>query len=125
MEDERLYFYEGKTLVEKKNYKTGCDEFEAAIKKFGVDSALEYFCTPEEKIKEFDFLKLKEKILKASNVYKIRWDENNLFVHFNNGGVYQYLDIPEKLSIGMSEAESPGAFLSREIKGNYRYARIE
>jgi len=68
--------------------------------------------------------KLKEKILKASNVYKIRWDENNLFVHFNNGGVYQYKDIPESVSIGMSEAESPGSYLHLEIKGKYRYEKV-
>lgn len=107
------------------NYETPMDEFEAAIKKFGVDNALEYFATPEEKHKDFAFLKLKEKILKASNVYKIRWDENNLFVHFNNGGVYQYKDIPEKVSIGLGEAESPGSFLHREIKGNYTYEKVE
>lgn len=69
--------------------------------------------------------KLKEKILKASNVYKIRWDENNLWVHFNNGGIYQYKDIPEKVSVGMSEAESPGSYLHIEIKGNYRYEKVE
>ena len=69
--------------------------------------------------------KLKEKILKASNVYKIRWDKNNLFVHFNNGGVYHYKEVPEKVSIGMSGALSPGSFLNREIKGNYRYEKIE
>ena len=106
-------------------YKTPSDEFEAAIKKFGVDNALEYFNVTEGDHKYFAFLKIKEKILKASNVYKIRWNENNLFVHFNNGGVYQYKDIPEKVSIGMSEASSPGYFLNHEIKGNYRYEKIE
>ena len=68
---------------------------------------------------------IKEKILKASNVYKIRWDENNLIIYFNNGNTYQYFDVPERLSVGLSEAVSPGSFLHREIKGNYRYARID
>ena len=111
-------------MSEETIYETSMDEFEAAIKKYGVDNALEYFGTPIEKRSEFDFLRMKEKILKASNVYKIRWDENNLFVHFNNGGVYQYKDIPEKISVGMSEAESPGSFLHTEIKGNYLYEKI-
>ena len=101
------------------------EEFEAAIRKFGVDNALEYFATPKERHSDFDFLKLKEKILKASNVYKIRWDENNLYIHFNNGRVYQYFDIPENISVGLGEALSPGSFLNHEIKGNYRYARFD
>ena len=69
--------------------------------------------------------KLKEKILNASNVEKIKWDENNLIIHFTNGNVYQYFDIPEEISVGLSEADSPGSYLHREIKGNYRYSRIE
>jgi len=69
--------------------------------------------------------KLKEKILNASNVHKIEWDDNNLIVQFNNGGRYQYLDIPAEISIGMSEAKSPGSYLNREIKGKYRYTRID
>ena len=68
---------------------------------------------------------VKEKILKTSNINKIRWDENNLFIHFNNEAVYQYFDVPEKVSIGVGEANSPGSYVNREIKGNYRYERIE
>lgn len=67
---------------------------------------------------------IKEKILETSNIYKIRWDENNLFIHFNNESVYQYFDVPEKVSIEMGNAESPGSFLHHEIKGQYRYSRI-
>ncbi len=68
--------------------------------------------------------KLKEKILNASNVQKIQWDESNLIIHFNNGNVYQYFDIPEKVSVGLGNAESPGSYLHREIKGIYRYSRV-
>ena len=68
---------------------------------------------------------LKEKILNASNVQKIQWDESNLIIHFTNGNVYQYFDIPEKISVGLSEAKSPGSYLHREIKGNYGYSRVD
>ena len=67
----------------------------------------------------------KEKILNTSNIEKIKWDETNLWVYFNNGGVYQYLDIPEKVSVELGEAESPGSYMHQEIKGVYRYTRIE
>jgi len=67
---------------------------------------------------------LNEKILNTSNIYKIEWDKNNLWVHFNNGGVYQYKDIPEKVSIAMGEAESAGSFLHQNIKGKYHYEQV-
>ena len=38
-------------------YSTGCEKFEAAIKEFGVDAALEYFGTPEEIFHLFNDLK--------------------------------------------------------------------
>lgn len=65
-----------------------------------------------------------EKIIKSSNIYKIEWDENNLWVHYNNESVYQYKDVPENVSIKMGEAESAGSFLHQNIKGKYRYERI-
>lgn len=111
-----------------KIYKTASDEFEDAVRKFGVDNALEYFNTPEEKHADFDFLKkpaMKEKILNASNIQKIQWDDSNLIIYFHNGGVYQYFDIPEELSVWLGDSESPGAYLHHEIKGKYRYARID
>jgi len=68
--------------------------------------------------------KIKEKILDSSNIHKIRWDKNNLFIHFNNENVYQYFDVPEAVSVEMSESESPGSFLHNEIKGVYRYSKV-
>lgn len=68
---------------------------------------------------------LNEKILDASNIHKIEWDESNLIVHFNNGGKYQYLDIPSEVSVGLGNAESPGSYLHLEIKGKYRFSRID
>jgi len=94
-------------------------EFRKMLKKWDEKTAVgKYPKAKEEKPGR------KTKILNASNVEKIEWDESNLFVYFNNGGVYQYLDIPEEISIGMSEAISPGSFLNREIKGKYRYSKV-
>jgi hypothetical protein len=51
----------GKTLVEKIYYESNADEFDAAIKKFGVDNALEYFATPKEERHHFDSLRDEKK----------------------------------------------------------------
>ncbi len=45
--------------VTKTIYSTGCEEFESAIKKFGIDAALEYFSTPAEIHHIFEDLKEK------------------------------------------------------------------
>ena len=55
--EEEIFYKDGKAWIEKKYYKTTCDEFEVAIKKFGVNAALEYFVTPEEEKHNFDSLK--------------------------------------------------------------------
>jgi hypothetical protein len=34
-------------LNKKKYYATGCEKFEAAVREFGVEAALEYFATPK------------------------------------------------------------------------------
>jgi len=68
---------------------------------------------------------IREKILNSSNIDKIRWDNNNLFIHFRNGTAYRYFDVPESISIGMSKSESPGSYFKAYIKSNYRYAKIE
>jgi hypothetical protein len=104
--------------------RTAIERFESAIREFGVDNTLDYFEVDGEKRKDYVHLRLKEKILKTSNIYKINWNETNLIVVFNNGNIYQYFDVPERLSISMGEADSPGSFFNREIKGNYRYSRI-
>lgn len=68
--------------------------------------------------------KLKEKIIKSSNIFKIQWDENNLWIYFNNESVYQYKDIPESVSIAVGEAPSAGSYLHRNVKGKYHYERV-
>ena len=46
-----------------------------------------------------------------------------LTVEFNNGGVYNYYDVPETLFEQMKAATSKGQFLAQNIKGHFRYAR--
>ena len=46
-----------------------------------------------------------------------------LTVEFNNGGLYNYYDVPETLFEQMQAATSKGQFLAQNIKGRFRYAR--
>jgi hypothetical protein len=66
----------------------------------------------------------KEKSIDASNIHKIEWDDNNLIIHFTNAK-YQYFDIPAKISVELGNAESPGAYLHQNIKGKYRYSKVD
>ena len=95
------------------------------IEEIGFINGMNYCINLLKKSDALSDSTLKEKILETSNVEKIRWDKNNLFIHFNNGNVYQYFDVPEKVSVEMGNAESPGSFLYQEIKGKYRYSRID
>jgi hypothetical protein len=47
-----------------------------------------------------------------------------LEVQFRNGSVYQYFDAPSSVYQELMSAQSVGTYLSQNIKGSYRYARI-
>lgn len=61
----------------------------------------------------------------SSNIARFGYDESSqiLTVEFNNGGSYNYYDIPAMVFEQMKAAPSKGQFLARSIKGVYRYAR--
>lgn len=47
-----------------------------------------------------------------------------LSVEFKNGSRYEYYDLPTAVFQQMKAAGSKGQFLSANIKGRYRYARV-
>ena len=62
----------------------------------------------------------------SSNVAAVGYDEDSstLQVEFNNGGMYQYFDVPEDVFIGLRDAGSVGGYLANYIKGTYRYSKV-
>jgi KTSC domain len=62
----------------------------------------------------------------SSNVASVGYDPNSmtLEVEFTNGSVYQYFDVPEVVHQDLMTAASIGTYLGRNIKNNYRYARL-
>lgn len=64
--------------------------------------------------------------ISSSNLAEVGYDSptQTLEVCFKSGRTYQYFDVPEGIYNDLKAAGSPGGYLNREIKGNYRYARV-
>lgn len=62
----------------------------------------------------------------SSTISRMAYDEARrvLAVEFKNGSRYEYYDIPTNVFQQMKAAASKGRFLSANIKGCYRYARV-
>ena len=62
----------------------------------------------------------------SSNVASIGYDvaSQTLEVEFNNGRVYQYLDVPQPVYEAFMQANSKGKFLNQHIKGSFRFVRM-
>lgn len=63
--------------------------------------------------------------VESSNIAAIGHDpqQRALFVHFKNGGMYSYADVPEAVYHRMLGAESPGKFHSQNIIGMFKHSK--
>lgn len=66
-----------------------------------------------------------EKYINKSNLDKISWDNEVLTVHYNNGLVVNYLNVPEGIAVGMSYAPSAGSYMRLYICGKYKYQVVQ
>lgn len=59
----------------------------------------------------------------APNVNKIEWSNNVMTMHFDNGGVVEYYDVPE----GIAEAckEMGGSYMNNYVVGKFKQKFIE
>ena len=62
----------------------------------------------------------------SSNLASIGYDSQTLTLEvcFKSGRIYQYFDVPENIYDGLRATGSPGGYLNRKVKGNFRYARV-
>lgn len=75
----------------------------------------------ETKIKE------RERVYPESKmIQKIKYltDRKVLQVMFNNGAIYAYGDVPEKVADSAFNAISIGSFVAKEIKGVYDFIKL-
>jgi len=69
---------------------------------------------------------MQRKAVESSNIAEIGYHQESatLEILFRTGRMYQYFDVPLKVYQGLVHADSCGRYLNREIKGQYRYARV-
>lgn len=60
--------------------------------------------------------------VKSSNIAKVGWAAEKLFVLFRGGNaIYEYDGVPEKVHQDLLSADSVGQFFSRNVRGKYRH----
>ena len=60
----------------------------------------------------------------SSTINAISYKNNILFVRFNNGGIYIYENVNEKLFEDFKNADSKGKFLNENIKNKYECSKL-
>jgi hypothetical protein len=69
---------------------------------------------------------MNRKTVNSSNILSIGYDQKSqvLEVEFNNGCIYQYSGVPERIYNGLISAASHGTYLNQNIKNCYSCRRI-
>jgi len=64
--------------------------------------------------------------VQSSNLRSIGYDQNTntIEIEFNDGGIYQYFNVPESIYLALMEAVSKGTYFHDNIKQRYKYKRI-
>ena len=62
----------------------------------------------------------------SSHIAAIGYDPNTmtLEVEFNDGSLYQYFDVPERVYQELMQAGSKGRFMHANVRNSYRYAKL-
>lgn len=66
--------------------------------------------------------------VESSNLASVGYDEKNeiLEIEFNNGGVYQYFDVPEHIYEELMNADSHGQYFDRNVKkAGYKFRKMK
>jgi hypothetical protein len=62
----------------------------------------------------------------SSHIQSVGFDRATLTleVQFTSGRVYQYLDVPEPVYLGLMKAPSAGRYFLDRIRDTYRFTRL-
>lgn len=65
-------------------------------------------------------------IYESSNIYKSVYNllDNDLFITFNNGTIYKYINVDMVTYLKMQESESIGKFFASNIKPKFDFEKI-
>ena len=59
--------------------------------------------------------------VESSNIESVGMSGDDLIVKFKTGATYSYKDVPIRVFIELTTAESVGRYFNREVKGKYEY----
>ncbi len=62
--------------------------------------------------------------VESSTIDSIGFDNDTLYVKFNNGRTYTYLNVSKEVFTEMLNAPSKGIYLNQKIKSNYEFKKI-
>lgn len=62
--------------------------------------------------------------VESSSIDSVGYEKEVLEVCFRNGGLYQYLDVPESVLASLMHADSKGRFFNQQIRGRYPAVRL-
>jgi hypothetical protein len=62
----------------------------------------------------------------SSNLKSVGYDRGLLVleVEFHTGSIYQYVNVPNAVYVGLQAASSKGRFFATRIRDQYRYTKI-
>jgi hypothetical protein len=65
-------------------------------------------------------------IYESSNIYKSVYNllDNDLYITFNNGNIYKYMNVDMSTFLRLQEAQSIGKFFATEIKTKFEFEKI-
>lgn len=63
--------------------------------------------------------------VESSNIEKIGYLNEDLYVGFKSGALYKYKNVPKEKFDEFLKAESKGRYMNEFKKNNYEYERVE
>lgn len=60
----------------------------------------------------------------SSNLSSVGYENGNLYIQFNHGGLYCYHNVPESIYHGLLSAGSKGKYHAAYIKNSYNFTKI-
>lgn len=62
--------------------------------------------------------------VRSSSIASVGYENGMLEIAFVNGGVYQYLNVPEHVYQGLMTATSKGRYFHSHIKDRYQTSKV-
>lgn len=61
----------------------------------------------------------------SGHIYSIGYENNTLYISFDEGGLYAYYNVPQDVYSNLMKAFSKGEFFHNNIKNVYDYEKLE